>query len=315
MGSHEDIVTAALSTAFCYCPNFTEKFFSKIGFRTYKWKDTKDEYDYLVDTGYEINGNYSWLKRGIKFRPDILISKKEKWDKKSPPRGEQLIVIESKIWARLEHKQEKQYHLFKQEYLKRVNKNIKTLLITLKEDNTREYFGFDKNITWNDLIKISEEIYKNIPEWNSESVLLRELIDFLKIRLLPDEEDFKNEQDQYCPKDILKRIKSRTCSNSYRVLDTYKMNENDMVCKPYSDLLALHNLKDDDLMSAFKLTNEKGERYICCAVKGKLAIFWVADYFDKKQDCKKIGTLKLNPSVWLNDWFDIMTKIYRLINR
>ena len=133
--------------------------------------------------------------------------------------------------------------------------------------------------------------------------------------ILPDEEDFKNEKDQYCPKSILKRIKSRTCSNSYRVLDSYKMIENDMECKPYLDLLALHNLEDNDLMSAFKLTKKKIERYICCAVKGKLAIFWVQDYFGNQQDCKRIGTIKLDPSVWLNDWFDIMTKIYRLINR
>jgi hypothetical protein len=316
LGSHEDIVTGALATAFCYCPKFTEKFFKKIGINFFKWKDG-EEYRYLIDTGWEINGNYSWLKNNSKFRPDILISKNEKWDEKKPPKNEQLILIEAKIWARFGANQRKKYYEFRREYLKQVNEDIQTLLISIEEDNSDERYAFDSNLTWNKLIEISEDIYKSIPEWNSESVLLRELLDFTKIRLFPDNEDFKNENDIYCPKILLQKMKYRLSSNLGRVLAPYKIKENDMDCKPYHDLIKLYNLLDNDLMSAFIINGETKERYLCCAVKKNLAIFWVADYSaDTKngQDCRKIGTVKLDSQYWYDVWFDIMTKVYRLVN-
>ena len=313
MGSHEDIVTAALATSFSYCPRFTEKFFKKIGISHFKWKNRR-EYSYLIDAGWEINGNYSWIKNSEKFRPDILISKNEKWDEKKPPKDEQLILIESKIWAPFGPNQRKKYHEFKRKYSKTVNQDIKTILISIEKENFDDGYTFDINITWNSLIQLAEDIYKSIPEWNSESIILRELLDFIKIRLFPDKEDFKNEKDVYCPKILLQKMKYRLSSNLGRVSTPYKIEENDMDSKSYHDLIQHYRLINNDLMSDFKLKGGGKERYLCCSVKNNLAIFWVAEYSaDPRdgEDCKKIGTVKLDSQHWYDEWFDVMTRVYR----
>ena len=43
---------------------------------------------------------YTWLKKDINFRPDIIISNsKDDWDEKKKPENEKAIIIETKLFG------------------------------------------------------------------------------------------------------------------------------------------------------------------------------------------------------------------------
>ena len=139
MGSHEDLVTAALATAFDYCPEFMEQFFNKLELKEYKFKNN-GEYEYTLETGSVINNFYEWIDKDadIDFKPDLVITKNEFWESNIIPKDEETILIESKVGAALRRSQREQYRKFKQIFEEKVSEKIKTILISLKNYNKKE---------------------------------------------------------------------------------------------------------------------------------------------------------------------------------
>ena len=307
LGNSEDIITGALATAFHYCPEFTKKFFKKIEGIEFP-KVGKN--GYYVDTGYSIE-RQDWLK-GITFRPDILISNKDE-DWKNKPNGEQIILIESKLWANLPEKQEKSYKDFKKIFVSRKSNTIATLLISIKKIKTD---AFDKAITWNQAIKNSENIHKELDNDLAEKIILEEIIELMKLRLYPKIEDFENENENICPKAILSKIKYRL---DWRSLGRIK--NPDSVSNLYSES-DLSKIKNELNISGktkisyleFEINNFKYSLNCALLNDGDKIFFWIED--ENGDDVKikfKTKEINFNSQSWSNDWFSALIKIQKEI--
>ena len=230
LGSHEDIVTACLATAFSYCPKFTRKFFLELDINDFPWRHERGhDYGYLVSTGPRINGNFGKLGSGIDFKPDIMISKLEEWEDKSKLKNEHLILIESKLGAVLDEKQEKNYQLFRKRFSKKFPNQIHLILISLKKESFDNFL----NKSWYEIIEIIEKIIKDMDDWSSEKLILKEIFDFMRISLIPDKGNFKNDEMDYCPKRILNELKSRTNFSSARLKQYSSISKNPISCPEY----------------------------------------------------------------------------------
>jgi hypothetical protein len=307
LGSREDLVTGCLATAFHYCPVFTESFFQKIGINDFPWKN-RNKYDYLISTGPRINGNYGKIGAGVDFKPDIMISRLEEWSDESQLKKEHLILIESKMGAAFGENQKQNYQLFKEKFAAKFPDQIKLILISLKNESSD---GFYPAISWFEVIKISEEIIRLMDDWNSEKLILTEIFSFMKISLVPSVDSLKNICGEYCPESIMKELKSRTDFSSARLRKIVSISENPISCPNYEQMFKMNEIGLKSPMSYIDISDDIKERYLGCAVCNEKALFW-AEHIDEKEHCKIVGILRLNSPSWIEDWFDILSKMCSL---
>ena len=141
IGCSEDIVTGALATMFYYCPSLQGIFLKNLIKILMMLKN-----EYYVETGRGIySKKYTWLKKDINFRPDIIISNsKDDWDEKKKPENEQkAIIIETKLFGSyLLEDQETLYSNFKSQFSKIKGAKLKLMLISIKDYNSKERHHF-----------------------------------------------------------------------------------------------------------------------------------------------------------------------------
>lgn len=298
--SSEDIITGTLATAFHYCPKFSEVFFKN----SFGINIPKDG-NFYVATGYSTVG-YAWLK-DLNFRPDILISNKdEDWEKE--PDGEQLILIESKLWSKFGPNQINKYKKFKDLFSKKASNSVHMILISIEE---HEKGPFDQSLTWNKVIQLSENIFKEIDDDLAEKLVLKDIIVFMKLRLVPSLDDFKK-NNELCPKEILKRIYNRLDRNKLK-LPIKPKNISDFYEK---DGLKSINVSDSEKMSYSTLEINKKEYSLCCAYskEKKRVIFWIeCEDTEDLEILFQTDTLNFNKKSWIDDWFDALLKIQKRI--
>ena len=301
--SSEDVITGILATILKLYPAFTKKFIKELKITT----PIKDHY--YLDTGYSIT-NYRWCE-GVGIKPDLMISDiEEEWDKDIAPINENLILIESKLWASLPKKQEQSYKIFR-DICKKKN-TIVNILISIKKIDTN---AFDRQFTWNQIINISEDIYSDLEGQIEEISQLRELIDFMKVRLIPSIDDFKNDNGNLCPKEILKRIKYRLKSNFFKpiqkpttVSSVYDENE-------LTVLNECLNLSETSQFSYILFNLNEKEYSICCGVTNdNSCIFWIED--ENMKDLKilmKTNQINLDDKSWGEKWFEALIEINEFV--
>jgi hypothetical protein len=322
IGNNEDIVTGALATGFCYCPKFTELLFKNLKI---KFSYPKG---YFVNTGWEINKNYKWLNKEIKFRPDIMLSSyEEDWDyeRDKPPHLEDLVLIESKLFGtKLNGRQEQCYKDFKSEFSKLKNCSIKMLLISIDDYKDKENPAlFDRAIKWQDLLAISEKIYyEELNEFDSERIILRELIEFIRIQMLPLKDDLYS-GERLSPKKVLNNIKDIVRPKDLNIKNQkVVVKKTNQLSELYDDaiemkkalkkILSSEGVTKTTPSSYFKLVgNEGNEFYINCAAIKNTALLWVD--FEEDESLKMIGKLDFAKDQWKSDWFDISKAVFNEI--
>jgi len=314
MRSHEDVVTAALTTAFDYCPEFMEQFLKYMKLKEYNFKNNGN-YNYTLETGSVINGYYKWLGKEIDFRPDIVISKQE-WEEDKAPKNEETILIESKVGAILRPDQRKQYKKFKQYFEEEVSNNVKTILISLKKYNKRDVKEFDEVITWDKVIKISKDIYKDLQVSKRMKRIIKDLIDFIKFSLIPKTENLKNEDGQFNPKKILKQMKTRSAFNTATPVNNYEVALNEVENSDYLKMIERYNILNSDIMSYLWYFKKREQYYFYCLVKGKKSIFWIERYNrNKLQNFYAVGDIDFSKKKWSTDWYNVLTEAFNVMNK
>jgi len=332
LGSNEDIVSGALATAFYYCPKYTESLFKWLEIKLPKLpkspKDDEDDIvdDYFVDTGSVISGKkYKWLSKKIDFKPDILIYTKDEWseNKNDPPIEEELILIEAKLFgSRLKEEQEIKYKLFKQEFFERTNKKPKMLLITLTNEADKEKPElFDKTITWNELLEKSEDIFSKRKENESERIILKDIIEFITLQIIPEKDDLYTNKE-ICPYKILKQliqiIRSKQLKENnprirvQNIKELKKVYTNEDDRKYIIQRFEKYGITRDKPMSLIKISGKDENFYInCTAIRGK-ALFWID--FDNSDEFIEIGTMDFKRDYWKNRWISIAEEINIIIH-
>lgn len=316
MGSHEDLVTAALATAFDYCPEFMEQFFNKLELKEYKFKNN-GEYEYTLETGSVINNFYEWIDKDadIDFKPDLVITKNEFWESNIIPKDEETILIESKVGAALRRSQREQYRKFKQIFEEKVSEKIKTILISLKNYNKKDVKEFDKLITWDKVIEISKDIYKDLQVSGRAKGIIKDLIEFIEISLIPIRESLKNGDGKFNPKKILNQIKGRTEFNTATIVNSYRVGLNEVKNSGYSKMMQQYNILDSDMMSYLLHSQKSKTYYFYCLVKGKKSIFWIERYNrNKLQNFHAIGDIDFSKRNWTAGWYNVLTEASNAMN-
>lgn len=331
--SYEDIATAALVTMFEVSDTFTTKFHEKV-FGKKNHQKSITAIKELCSDGYWVgigdtisNKNYKWLdlKPKTSFKPDIWLSTSE-----FEPAGGKVpaktghFLIESKYGnGCLTAAQEKGYP-----QMAGLDKfgPVLRLLIHTKKCELKEYgHCFDETITWADLVKISnslidQETGKSLSE--AESIILEEILDFLKFRLAPefDLDDYSGtplEKEAKLLHDILSELRNRL---GLRELiypkewkHFYKKDDFEYWCL------------DDKYLKQMKVGESK--RYAGCdnwisAVKTNRNEYllrfesWTAaggeDQPANMSDLKSIK-LRFSSRLWIDEWFKALQEVERFI--
>ena len=313
IGSNEDIVTGALATALYYCPQYTRMLFDELNIN-YPFNKK-----YYVNSGWQFSSDYKWLKKSINFRPDIMLSLYEEdwnYEKNKPPENESLILVEAKFFgSKFGRDQEKCYREFKSEFSRLNTCNVKMLLISIEDYSHKENSSlFDRVIKWQNLLDISENIYQNkIDDFESERIILGELIEFMKLQILPLKEDLFYE-GKLCPKKVLAHLKDIIRSEDLKVknqriflketkpLSEYYEDEYEMD-KVLNSKFNSMKITQNTPISYFKLYGQKNEEfYLNCAIVKNIAALWID--FEEDNSIKTLGQLNFAKRNWRSDWFE-----------
>jgi hypothetical protein len=331
MGSNEDVVTAALATAFDYCPEFMRQLFIELGLEEYKFENNGKCLPTLESGSVIQSKYYKWLERtDINFKPDLVITKSKFWveDKDNPPTGDEVIIVESKLFkADLDEVQEEQYRLFKQELLAKGNIKIQMILISIhdyKEKETPKLF--DKVVTWDEVIEKSKKILNNLKTSKTKVNTLHDLTRLISFKIGPPKEDLKNGSG-FCSRKILSELKMLVWSQrikdhceSIDLIGPKKIFDSYYDKKDYEYLikrLQKHAINERDLESSYIIFKPKSDNldssisdqrfYLNCLMKGKKAIFWIEFDVrkDEKDDIVPLGTINFQNKKWKDEWISL----------
>ena len=320
LGSSEDIVTALLAISLSYSPSFADNLFSELGIPIIK----RNEYDeYFIDTGFSINSkSYAWISEkdnSVNFRPDIMVSRISEWTDEIP-KGEQLILFESKLWAQLEDKQANSYEMFKEVCRKSGINKVYNVFISLDElGNSLITKKFDIAITWNQVIGAAHKV---IEQHNNfiEQQFLEEVFCLMEMRLKPDKDEFVENGNINC-KIVLQKLKYRILSYSStqpkkpKDIDSYY---NDIDNDPnYDDFFKKFNLSKKCQMSFLEISTAKEKMDINCAINldNKIIIWYEKINKDNEEygNPQLISQIDMEKPYWHNVWYDTLKKISQLL--
>ena len=200
------------------------------------------------------------------------------------------------------------------------------LLISIEDYSDKENATlFDKAIKWQDLLDISETIYQNkIDDFESEGIILGELIEFMKLQILPLKEDLYYEK-KLCPKKVLNHLRDIIKSKDLKIKNPrISLQETKPLSEHYEDKgemkkvlktnLSSEGITQSTPLSYFKLYGSGNiEFYINCAIVKNSAIFWID--FEEDKSIKVLGQLNFVKKQWRNDWFEIGNKAFNEIHK
>ena len=324
LGSSEDVITALLATSIAYCPSFMYSLLEKTGIKCLQ-KD-KNKYPYCIDTGFVISSSmYKWIGKvhnstKLNFRPDIMISKVDEWND-DIPKDEEIILIESKIWAKLGDNQADNYKTFK-EICNKVNiKNVSTVLISLDGIGNDEIENnFDISTTWNHVIRFAREAIKEL-EIPVEEAFLQEIFDLIEIRLIPNKKDFFDGDKIDCKK-VLQKVKYRIANYSSKRASKAKQIDfyyNDFeLDNDNQELIDRYGLNNRCQMSYLAFKNKNCTININCSMSsnGKI-VFWHKNVDALTEGCSRyefISEIDLSKPYWKYSWSDTLYKITQKIS-
>jgi hypothetical protein len=211
------------------------------------------------------------------------------------------------------------YQQFKKAFSNGNNNSVKMILISIKDYRLKEKPElFDKVVTWNEILDISEKIYFKLDEYESERIVLRELIDFMKLQIIPSVEDIFID-GKPCPNCILTELKQvikskevRMNNKRIRVEDTQKLSEgcDDDFLSVILESYSKERIKKSDPFSYIKLSGKNESFYLNCSIiNNNKAVFWI-DYHET-EGLLPLGKLKFDKNFWKNDWMIIADSAIR----
>jgi hypothetical protein len=326
LGSNEDVTTALLASAFSNSQKFMNDLLSKLNIPVLS---DKPEYDYCVDTGFIINSNtYGWIKkknRKINFKPDIMLSLASEWNDEKPDK-EKIILIESKLWAKLGNGQAESYHKFKN-LCKELNIEAYTIFLSFDEIDKKSYKKyFDFSLTWNELLKMADHCILD-HESLVEQSFLEEIIGLMKLRLRPEKDDFY-EKNKICCQLLLKNIKNRIsaskCSfpnKDKKIIDCYEDIE---IEKTLKNLFNRYEINPNRNMSYFSINKNNIKIDINCAsIDDDTIIIW-NEIYNNSDDNDNDDEMKVDPTViskiefkdsnWEYSWYKTLYGVSKAIN-
>ena len=195
------------------------------------------------------------------------------------------------------------------------------MLISIKDYNNKERTTlFDKTQRWPEVLEIMDTICQTkLEEHESEKLIATEILDFIKLRILPsiDELYYK---EKICPKKILLNIKDIVRSTEIKKINS-KIYIEDVFTVSYhfrkeghGDLekimekLKPHGVTKEARASFFKIGNgDDNTFYVNCAIVDERAEFWID--FDKNYDVIHIGRLSFEKNRWKDRWFELGNKV------
>jgi len=323
LGSSEDIITGLFAAAIGNCPVFTHKLFNQLGIKNIQKKPTDD--DYYLDTGFAISSNiYGWISNAdntviINIRPDIMISKCEEWND-DIPKDEELILIESKIWAKLGKNQAGNYKAFKEICNKVKMNNVSTVLISLDEIGNDEISeNFDISLTWNKVIGSARELIKS-HENLVEKGFFEEIFDLIETRLIPDREDFYENGKIDC-KSVLQKMKYRIANYSPEKAQNAKKVDfyyDDLDSDPdYKEIIERYGITKDCEMSTLSIHTKNCIVEINCGISlNSRLVFWyekVDKITEKYSKPEILSEIDLTQPYWKQSWYDTLYKVSEVI--
>lgn len=303
LGSNEDISTAILATIFEYCPEFTKSFFKR--FNDGESCVLFDEYDeFYYNCGLFITQkNFKWAGKNVSFKPDIIISRPEEWTHKLP-KNEKIISIESKLWTSLSNNQKVGYKFLKD------NLNSWNFYISIEKTDVNEYF--QESITWADLINKAEGIVEDeIEALGKEIDLANTLVQMLKRRFIPEEDDLQDERSKFCAKYILRSLFKRSFNKKKTAVNFFEEDEDS-----YDQFIKFRKKEKIDEVSsqayAHLYENAKENKWISCVVHGdSFSLFSEvessSDDLTGKSLFTKLITVDLKTLDDGKDWFECIS--------